>query len=155
MSQGICCDWKSIYYPDVSLTFSFIFLISSRTLIDCAKVIASGPFGISFCKQKSNRTRAKELACLIINKIFTGLHKIPRVDQLVVKYYRASSVLLLVYNIPSEAFFMMKTEISHRFAHNAADASALFAPPPMAGRYVSVGGRSREKVYICDRQQVP
>lgn len=65
-TQCLCCNWKSIH---------FFPLISSHTQMDC------GPFGISFSKLVSNRTRAKELACLIIDKIFTGLHKIPRLDQ--------------------------------------------------------------------------
>lgn len=54
-------------------------------------------------------------------------------------------VLLLVCKLPSKAFFMMITEISHRFADNAADISALFALPPMAGRHVSAGGEAERR----------
>lgn len=63
------------------------------------------------------------------------------------KYNNASSVLLLVRKLPSETFFTMKTEISRRFAppapHNAADVSALFAPPRTVAQYVSMGEERR------------
>lgn len=96
-----------------------------------------------FANEHQREQEPKSLLALIITRSL--LHKIPKMDQLVGKYDNASSVLLLVCKLPSEAFFMMKTEISHRFANNAADAPALLAPPAMAGRYVSVVGEAERR----------